>query len=78
MTNPISKISNGLFDSVLHIIQTKEGITIFTLVLSILLLILWLTKVIKKNGGVITLISFIITIFMCWITWVSCNCSQYN
>ena len=74
MTNPISKISNGLFDSIMQIIKTKEGITIFFLVLSIVLFILWITKVIKKNGGVITLISFIITIFMCWNTWVSCNC----
>ena len=61
MTNPISKISDGLFDSIMQMIKTKEGVTIFLLVLSIVLLILWITRVIKKNGGVITLISFIIS-----------------
>lgn len=74
MTNPVSKISFGLIDSIFQIMKTKEGITIFLLVLSIVLLILWLTKVIKKYGGTITLISFITTFFMSWITWVSCDC----
>ena len=72
MSNPISKISEGLFNSIISIMTTKEGLTIFFLVLTIFILILWLSKVINKNGGFITIISFIITIFMCWITWVGC------
>ena len=72
-TNPLSKISNGLFNTIVKSITTKEGITIFFLVLSIFILILWLANVIKKNGGILTLISFIITAFMCWITWVHCT-----
>lgn len=72
MLNPITQISEGLFNTIISIITSKEGLTVFFLVLSIFILILWLAKVINKNGGFITLISFIITIFMCWITWVTC------
>jgi hypothetical protein len=72
-TNPISKMSSGLLDSIRLIITSKEGLTILFLILTIFLLILWLNNVIKKGGGVITLVSFMITLFMCWITWV-CNC----
>jgi hypothetical protein len=73
MTNPISQISHGLIDTIMTLITTKEGISILFLVLTIFLLILWWTQTIKKNGGFITLISFITTIFMFWITWVSCS-----
>ena len=72
MSNPITKISEGLFSTIASIMTSKEGLTVFFLVLTIFMLILWLTKVIKQNGGFITLISFMITIFMCWITWVGC------
>ena len=72
MTNPISKISDGLIDSIITLITTKQGLSILLLIITIFLLILWWTRVIKKNGGFITLISFICTIFMFWITWVSC------
>jgi hypothetical protein len=73
MTNPVSKISSGLFDSIIHMLTTKEGLSIFFLILSIFILILWISNTIKKNGGIITLISFMITFFMCWITWAQCN-----
>jgi len=73
MSNPIANISDGLFSSIINIVNNKESLTIFFLVLSIFILILWLTKVINKNGGFITLIFFLITMFMCWITWVN-NC----
>lgn len=73
-TNPISKISNGLFETLSHMMTTKEGLSLFFLILTIFLLILWLSNVIKKNGGIITLISLITTLFMFWITWVSCDC----
>jgi hypothetical protein len=72
MSNPITKISEGLFSTITTIMTSKEGLTVFFLVLTIFILILWLAKVIKTNGGFITLISFMITIFMCWITWVGC------
>ena len=74
MTNSLSKISSGLFDSITQIVSTKEGLTIFFLVLSIALLILWLTNLIKKFGGTLTLVSFITTFFMAWITWATCDC----
>ncbi len=73
MSNPITKISEGLHNSILSLITSKEGLTILFLILTIFILILWLNNVIKKNGGFITLISFLITIFMCWITWVCCT-----
>jgi len=73
MTNPISKITNGLIESLITLITTKEGISILLLILTMFLFILWLTKTINKNGGFITLISFLSTIFMFWITWVSCS-----
>lgn len=73
MTNPISKISDGLFDSFLNLITNKEGLSILFIIITIFILILWLTNVIKKNGGFITLISFLISCFLCWISWVSCD-----
>lgn len=73
MTSPISKITNGLLDSIMTLITTKQGITIFLLVLTIFILILWWSHVIKKNGGFITLIFFMATMFMSWITWVQCG-----
>lgn len=74
MITHISKISNGFLSTFTEIIKTKEGITILLLIITIILFILWISKVIKKNGGFITLISFIITIFMSWITWANCDC----
>jgi hypothetical protein len=75
MTNPISKISDGLLSSILHLITSKEGLSILCIVITIFILILWLTNVINKNGGYITFISFLISCFMCWIAWAHCNCS---
>ena len=72
MSNPIAKISEGLFGSISNIVRTKEGLTVLFLIISIFILILWLTKVIVYNGGLITLFCFIITGLMCWITWVGC------
>jgi hypothetical protein len=72
MSKPITKISEGLFSSIKSIITTKEGLTILFLIISLFILFLWLSKVINKNGGFITLISFMATAFMCWITWVGC------
>lgn len=72
MTNPISKISDGLIDSLISLITTKQGLSILLLIITIFLLILWWTQTIKKNAGFIILISFICTIFMFWITWVPC------
>jgi hypothetical protein len=40
MTNPISKISNGLIDTLISLITTKQGVSILLLVLTIFLLIL--------------------------------------
>jgi hypothetical protein len=73
MTNPISKISDGVFQSFLHMITSKEGLSLLFIITTIFVLILWLTNVIKKNGGYITLICLLISSFTCWITWVSCN-----
>ena len=72
MSNPIGSISEGLFGSISSIVRSKEGITVLFLIVSILILILWLTKVIIYNGALITLFCFIITGLMCWITWVGC------
>jgi hypothetical protein len=73
MNNPISKISDGLLDSTVRLVTSREGLSILFIVITIFILILWLANVIKKNGGFITFISFLISCFMCWITWASCN-----
>ncbi len=72
-THPFSKISNGLINEIMKSFTTKEGITIFFLVLSMFILVLWLSNVIKTNGFLLTLLSFIITSLLCWITWVHCS-----
>ena len=69
MTNPISRISDGLLSSFSHLVTSKEGLSILFIVITIFILILWLTNVIKKNGGYITFISFLVSCFLCWITW---------
>jgi len=76
MTTPIGKISNGLIDSITSIMTTKEGLSIFFLVLTIFFFTLWTTGVLKKEGCALTTISFIVTIFMFWITWVTCECDS--
>ena len=73
MNNPISKISEGLLNSFIQLVTNKEGLSILFIVITIFILVLWLTNVIKKNGGFITLICFLISCFMCWITWVQCD-----
>ena len=74
MTNPISKISSGLIDSITSIMTTKEGLSIFFLVLTIFFFTLWVTNVLKKDGGALTIISLLTTVFMFWITWATCDC----
>ena len=74
MTNPINRISSGLIDSITSIMTTKEGLSIFFLVLTIFFFTLWSTGVLKQNGGTLTIISLLTTVFMFWITWVTCDC----
>ena len=71
--NPINKITSGITNTFLKHMSTKEGISIFFLVLTMFLLMMWISGVLVKYSSILTIISFIITCFMCWITWIGCD-----